>query len=194
MKSFLKILISSVGAGVSIGIGATAYVCCPNVVIGSFLFSVGLFTVIYKQFDLYTGKLFTKINPFELLLIFVGNSIGTGIVAKLVMFSRIYTEDFANRINLILNTKVSDDPISLTCLSILCGALMYIAITNYRKSNKTLSVILPIMAFILCGFEHSVANMYYFGFGNFDLITIIIVVLGNYVGGNLLRLIDNEKI
>ena len=190
----VKLFYRSLAAGVVIGLGATAYLCSPNYIIGTILFTIGLFTVIYKKYELFTGQLFVEKNFFKLMFILFGNTVGTISMALLIRFTKIYTTEFANKVNLILESKVNDHPISLVSLSICCGMLMYLAITNYQKSNKSLSVILPIMAFIICGFEHSVANMYYFGFGGFDLNTVIIVVFGNYIGGNLLYLIDNEKI
>lgn len=184
----------STAAGVVIGLGATAYLCSPSYIIGTVLFTIGLFTVIYKKYELFTGQLFVERDFFKLMFILFGNTVGTMSMALLIRFTKIYTPEFANKVNLIVESKVNDNPVSLVFLSICCGMLMYLAITNYQKSKKSLSVILPIMAFIICGFEHSVANMYYFGFGGFNLDTVIIVVLGNYIGGNLLSLIDNEKI
>lgn len=39
--------------------------------------------------------------------------------------------------------------------------MMYLAVDNYRKSQSWLFVIFPIVIFILSGFEHSIANMFY---------------------------------
>ena len=42
------------------------------------------------------------------------------------------------------------------------GGMMYLAIDNYNRSRNIVFIILPVMIFILSGFEHSIANMFYF--------------------------------
>ena len=73
---------------------------------------------------------------------------------------------------------------------IFCGVLMYMAVSIYRDHNKNIAGILfCIPVFILCGFEHSIADMFYFaasGIVSFKaLIFILIIILGNAVGGML---------
>jgi formate/nitrite transporter FocA (FNT family) len=40
--------------------------------------------------------------------------------------------------------------------------MMYLAVNGWRKTQNPLTVIMPIMFFILCGFEHCIANFGYF--------------------------------
>ena len=53
-----------------------------------------------------------------------------------------------------------------------------------------------VMVFILCGFEHSVANMYYISVANLlslkSLLYILIMILGNSVGSILTALYYNR--
>ena len=76
---------------------------------------------------------------------------------------------------------------------------MYIAVNNYKKVNndfgKYLSIFMCVMVFILCGFEHCIANMAYFTIGgvwSFDaLLCLIIMILGNSVGSIVIAFFYN---
>ena len=70
MKKYLFIFISSILSGFCIAFGATVYLICLHMgksglganadllkVIGSFMFGIGLFTIIHFNMWLYTGKL-----------------------------------------------------------------------------------------------------------------------------------------
>ena len=71
-----------------------------------------------------------------------------------------------------------------------CGMLIYIAVNNYKKINteigKYVPIFLCVMVFILCGFEHCVANMLYFTVAQVwswnTLLYVLVMVLGNSVG------------
>lgn len=64
--------------------------------------------------------------------------------------------------------------------------MMYLAVDNYRKSQSWLFVIFPIVIFILSGFEHSIANMFYLTladeWGLEALRLTAIGIVGNAVG------------
>jgi hypothetical protein len=80
---------------------------------------------------------------------------------------------------------------STLILSAFCGMLVYIAVEGFNviehHIGKYLVLILAIAGFIICGFEHSIANMfYYFLAGNFSVeafISILLIVIGNSIGG-----------
>ena len=75
---------------------------------------------------------------------------------------------------------------------------MYIGVEGYRRvksdAAKVVIVIFAVMIFILAKFEHSIANMAYFivakSFTLKSLFYIIIMILGNAVGANMLSFID----
>jgi len=66
-----------------------------------------------------------------------------------------------------------------------CGALIYLAVELYRKTKSFIPVIICVMAFILSGTEHSIADAFYLGasilswkaFGYLGL-----VIVGNSLG------------
>ena len=213
LKQYLNFLIKGIYAGIAIGLGGVAYLAIPNKVVGSFIFSIGLLTVCMYSFNLYTGKvgyiLVEKITYIvELLISLIGNFIGTFIVGNLIRLTRFssYIEVAQN----IVNVKLNDNLLSIFILSIFCGMIMYIAVNNYKKESseigKYILIVMGVMAFILCGFEHCVANMFYFsaaGIWNAKVfLYLLIMILGNSVGSIVIaycynrfnkKLLDKKK-
>ena len=190
---YLNYLIKGIYAGFMIGIGGTIYLSVSDPVIGSFLFSIGLLMICMYGMNLYTGKIgYILINKLdyikELILSLIGNFIGTFVVARLILFTRFKT--IGERALTISNAKLNDDLLSILILSFFCGMLMYIAVNNYKKSTneigKYVGIFMCVMVFILCGFEHCVANMYYFSIANVwsvkTLLYLLIMVIGNSLG------------
>ena len=203
MKKYVDYLIKSIFAGIMIGIAGTEYLRVDNNIVGSFLFSIGLLVICMYGMNLYTGKvgyiLINKVNYiYELLITIAGNFIGTFLVAKLVLLTRF--KDVSDKALEIVNLKLNDNLLSIFILSILCGVLMYIAVNNYKKINNEIGkyscIFMCVMVFILCGFEHSVANMYYISVANLlslkSLLYILIMILGNSVGSILIALYYNR--
>lgn len=67
---------------------------------------------------------------------------------------------------------------------------MYLAVNGYKEnkdSGKYLSIFLCVIVFILCSFEHSIANMYYFSIANLwssnTFLYLFIMILGNSIEG-----------
>ena len=73
-----------------------------------------------------------------------------------------------------------------------CGVMMYLAIDNYNKAKNIVFIIAPVMIFILSGFEHSIANMFYFNLaGQYDFKSlgyILAMLIGNGIGAKLFDL------
>ena len=193
IKKYLDFFIKGIYAGVMIGIGGTIFLSVQNTVIGSFLFSIGLLMICMYGMNLYTGKvgyaLINKLNYiYELLLSLLGNFVGTFIVAKLILLTRF--SDISKRALTMSNLKLNDNLLSIFILAFFCGILMYLAVNNYKKASneigKYIGIFMCVMVFILCGFEHCVANMYYFSIANVwslkTLLYMLIMVLGNSVG------------
>lgn len=182
-------VIKSLLAGFMIGLGCLVNVVCANKIVGAFLFSLGLLSVILQQYNLYTGKVgyISRDTAAGLLPMFLLNAIGIGVTDFLASFTRLDI----SAVNSIVATKLADNYLSIFILSIGCGAMMFLAVDNYKKNNSPLIVIMPIMFFILCGFEHCVANVGYFAMAHtplsFDLCArVAIMVIGNGVGSCIL--------
>ena len=202
VRKYVDYVIKGIYAGMMIGIGAVVLLSNSNNVLGAFFFSIGLLMICMYGMNLYTGKVgYILINKFdyvyELILSLIGNFIGTFIVGRLVLLTRI--SGISERANAISMVKLNDSLLSIFILSIFCGMLMYIAVNNYKKVNndfgKYLSIFMCVMVFILCGFEHCIANMAYFTIGgvwSFDaLLCLIIMILGNSVGSIVIAFFYN---
>lgn len=200
MKYNIEILIKSILAGIMIGIGGTIYLSLDNKIVGSILFGMGLFIIVVYSFNLYTGKIGYLINNFnkkyirELIITLIGNFIGTLFVGFILKYTRIYTM-ISEKAKTLADIKLNDTLISILILSFFCGILMYLAVNTYKEVKdigKYLAVFLGVIVFILCGFEHCIANMYYFSVSSTwslnTLLYLLVMILGNSLGGILIPL------
>ena len=178
----------SIMSGLMIGFGGIVFLMCTNRIVGATLFSFGLLTIICQGFALYTGRIgyFRTYGALSLLITIAGNFVGTFIMAKAFQLTR-HTVDIVS----VVTPKLQDSSLSVFLLSIGCGAMMYLAVDSYRKSKSWLFVIMPIVIFILSGFEHSIANMFYIslaGEWGWEAIRITaIAIVGNGIGSWLLN-------
>ena len=198
-----RIFLNAILAGLFIGIAGTVCMAVPNAVMGAFLFGFGLLTIVSYGFKLYTGAvgylaIQGKNTPrylLELLLIWTGNLIGCFTVGQLVRMTRSFP-NFAERVSSVCAAKAGDSLTSWLILSFFCGILMYVAVETFkRKDELDAAVRVPVLflcvaIFILSGFEHCIANMYYFSAADAwswkALGAIGVMTLGNSLGGMLL--------
>lgn len=184
-QSLSCFILKSILAGITIGFGCIVYVLQGGI-LGSFLFSLALLTVVMQNMNLYTGKIgyIQNIKDFMyMMLMAVFNFIGIGLFAWMMTFT---TLDYSS-VNTIIQNKLSMPDISSFILAICCGVMMYIAVDNFKKVLHPFFIIMPIMLFILCGFEHCIANVGYFVLGQIDVTwdnisKVLIYVAGNAVG------------
>ena len=195
----LKVFLSGILAGFSIGLGGVAFLSLDNKVIGAAVFTVGLFTVCTMGFNLYTGKIcyvfdndaaYAKSLP----LMWLGNLCGAGLTAFFVAMTR--NAGISEKAAALCQTKLDDSLESLFFLRLLCDIFIYIAVEGYKNNphevGKYLSLFFGVMGFILCGTEHCVADMFYFWMAGAwsaqAVLRILVITLGNSVGGVLLPL------
>lgn len=196
----MKILFKSFLAGIMIAIGGTVFLSIENKVIGASLFSIGLFGVLIYNLNLYTGKIGYLITNFnlkyikELIITLIGNFIGACSVGFILRYTRIY-DKICEKSLILANAKLNDNILSIFILSIFCGLLMYYAVNGFKKQTdfgKYLVVYLGVAVFILCGFEHCIANMYYFSVADIWSLKTLgytgIMVLGNSIGSFIIPL------
>lgn len=176
----------SIYAGILIGIGDIIYLSLDNKILAAFLFSLGLLTVINQQLNLYTGKIgFHNLPILEYIKMFFGNVAGIsgiciiGFMAKPLLISHMKEVSYV---------KFSHSYIEMLMLGILCGMCMYIAVS----CKKFYITIMAIMVFILCGFEHCIADIPYY-LVNVNLtntIKLLMVILGNSIGSIFLNMLE----
>ena len=198
MNKHLETLWRAVLAGIMIAIGGTLFLSVDNKVVGAFLFGIGLFGIFTGGLNLFTGKVgFAVVRPasflLDLAIIWCGNLIGTFLAAAVQRLTRI-APAISEKAAGICAAKFSDSYVSLFCLAMFCGMLMFFAAERYGRVadpvGKNLAVFLPVMVFILCGFEHCVANMYYFSIAGVwsgdAFLRMIVMSLGNAAGAIVL--------
>jgi formate/nitrite transporter FocA (FNT family) len=192
-------LLKSVMAGICIGIGGIVYLSVENKVVGAALFATGLFTVCTMGYHLYTGKacyLLDSPNKGSYLIwlaqVWAGNLIGTVLVGYAMRLTRSGPA-LAEKAQALCQTKLGDSLLSIFILAIFCNIMIYIGVESYRSNphplGKYLGILLGIMVFILSGFEHCVANMFYFSVANAWSLTavgyLLVMTAGNLVGAVL---------
>lgn len=200
MKKYIEILLKAILTGIAIGIGGTVYLSCENKVAGAFLFGTGLFTILTFGFLLFTGKVGYAVENkpsylADLAVIWLGNLLGAMLTGGLVLLTRIGA-GISEKAAALCEIKFADSPISVFILAFFCGILMFIAADGYKNiknpAGQMLAVFLPVMTFILSGFEHCVANMYYFtaakAWSGKAWLYMIVMTLGNAAGGILIPL------
>ena len=196
MKKNTDTFLRAFATGIAIAIGGIVYLSCENRYLGAFLFGTGLFVILSFGFNLFTGKVGYAVENkpsyiSSLLVIWLGNFAGTALSAFLVLNTRICC--IADKASDMCNTKLADSPLSIFILAAFCGLLMFIAADGYKtitnSAGKILAVFLPVVVFILSGFEHCVANMFYFtlakAWSGKAFVWLMIMTLGNSVGGTL---------
>ena len=197
MRTFL----SGILAGISISIGGTVYLLCDSRIIGAIFFSVGLFSVCVFGFSLFTGKVCyvfdqDRAYAMKLPLIWAGNLTGSLLAAYLEMQTRL-APSLTEKAGEISQTKLSQGFLSAFILAVFCDIMIYIAVEGYKsiphETGKYLAIFFGVTVFVICGFEHCVANMYYFTIGKAwsseAVLYLLIMTAGNAAGGVLIPLL-----
>jgi len=216
LPAFKMILLGMfAGAFVALaGVGATFGNNYVGKLAGACIFPAGLAMVVVAGSELFTGNnlmlaaLFSKkISVRQLLknwsLVFLGNFIGSIIITLLVVYAGSF-DKIADSVIATASAKVNLSFIEAMFRGILCNFLVCIAVWMSFAADtvggKIAAVFFPVMLFVLCGFEHSVANMFYIpaglleaaktgvaveglNAGTFLLNNLLPVTLGNIIGG-----------
>ena len=207
---YLKVLLFGVFAGLAIGLGSLAFTITSayltskeGLVFASCLFSIGLILVCVLGLQLYTGKIGVvfddreklKENAINLPIMLVGNAIGAFALGIICHFIFMNVPAVADRIIAVSNGKTVYTNVFLE--GIFCGALVYIAVYLFKNLQnygmKIIGIITAVTLFVYCGFQHCIANMFYFGMAfnwNINMLwNLLIVILTNSVGALLVRCI-----
>ena len=191
-------------AGAFIAMGGVLFLSLDNKIVGAFMFSLGLFAVCTLKYNLFTGKVgYLFCNDVKTylpwcLLVWVGNLVGSIIVAELVRLTRV-APGIIEKSTKLVQVKADDTLISLFVLGIFCNIMVVHAVDQYLNNpheiGKYLGIIMSIMVFILCGFEHCIADMFYIQMARMwnsqTIIALIVITLGNVLGGILIPTMRN---
>ncbi len=195
----LKKFADGIAAGLMITIGCAVYLACEVKYVGAIFFAVALLTICLKGYSLFTGKVgylpesHSKDDVEALLLGLLGNAVatcGAGFVLGLTM------PGLKSAAIAAYDAKLTQEWYQTLVRAIFCGVLMYVAVSTYKENKMLAGIFFAVPAFILSGFEHSIADMGYFGISGqvsaqaFSF--IVIVLVGNAIGGVLLPLITGK--
>ncbi|MBD5632131.1 MAG: formate/nitrite transporter family protein [Clostridia bacterium] len=220
-----KTLILAVLAGAFIALGGafatvagSGYTGAQASLIKGAVFPLGLILVVICGAELFTGnclliapllKREVKVTGVlkNLGIVYCGNLIGAVLIALLVIFGDAY-KDVAKAAMDLAAAKCTANFGYTLLRGILCNILVCLAVWGAMASKnavgKVLIVYMPVFAFVACGFEHSVANMFYLSagllaqpvynlaavdglnVGNAILYNLLPSTLGNIIGGMLI--------
>ncbi len=187
--SILNKILKSILAGALISTAGVIYLNCPNKIVGAFLFSVGLLGVFLLDANLFTGKIGyvnSKKTILDSMLFLVINLVTAFLIGLLY---RLYKGE----VSTAFDSRMVKQWYQLLLDGIGCGALIYIATESYKQMKSIIIPIICVAGFILAGFEHSIADAFYFGASSLSwegLLYLLIVIVGNAIGSLVIRFLQ----
>ena len=186
---------SAIMAGICIGIAGFGYLAVGGIV-GAVTFAFGLLAVVHYRLKLYTGTagFFAKGELLQLCTILAMNIVGCLLVALMARMSPMPLHDAAQH---ILEGRLNAGIVQSGVLAIGCGFIMTTAV-KWGREGKFLPLLFGVPLFIICGFPHCVADAFYYLCVPLDYLTAnagqvlllyVAIVLGNFIGCNLYRLL-----
>ncbi len=189
----LRDTLSGVSAGVCIALGGSVFLAVDNRLAGAVLFSVALLCICMKGYALFTGKVGflpeDRSKPALQLLLagLLGNLIGTFLCG---FFLRLGLPALGEAARTICAAKLAQAPAAALIRGVFCGILMYLAVSIWKERQTPLGILFCIPVFILSGFEHSIADMFYFAVSGIvslkAFVFLWLVIIGNALGAMLL--------
>ena len=186
-----------------ISIGGSVFLAClgESRIAAAFFFTIALLCICIKGYSLYTGKIGFipekhDREAFSILLWgLLGNVIATALCGLAVRYAIPNLEAVAVT---ACAGKLTQAWWQTLIRGTFCGILMYIAVSIYRDKQTVSGILFCVPVFILSGFEHSIANMFYFAVsGDFftvrGVIYLALVVLGNSLGAMMMPLLAMIK-
>lgn len=186
---------SAIMAGICIGIAGFGYLAVGGIV-GAVTFAFGLLAVVHYRLKLYTGTagFFAKGELLQLCTILLMNIVGCLLVALMARMSPMPLQEAAQH---ILEGRLNAGIVQSGVLAIGCGFIMTTAV-KWGREGKFLPLLFGVPLFIICGFPHCVADAFYYLCVPVEYLTanagqVLLlyasIVLGNFIGCNLYRLL-----
>ncbi len=182
------------------------------------VFPIGLIMVVLVGAELFTGNNLMAYSVYDRALgkgallknwfvVYIGNMVGSLFLANLVIWGgtyRLFAGQLAKGMIAAAETKALLAPCEMFVRAVGCNILVCVAvwcaIRAKGTAGKIIATFLPVFAFVYCGFEHSIANMYFIPVGMATqavsdgsltipwsglFLNLFWVTLGNIVGGAL---------
>lgn len=178
-------------AGILIGLGACGYLALGGLH-GAIIFAFGLIGVVLSGSLLYTGRagVMKLSETGSLVMIWLFNILAC-VLLGLLMAS--LGGEPVERAQTAVAGRLAQGPWRSFLRAVGCGLIIDIAVWMYRTTKNILPVLFGVPLFIVCGFYHSIADVVYLVAAwkwSPDILWYYpIIVLGNYAGCNVRRLI-----
>ena len=220
MLGFIAGAFIAVGTQTFVNITAGTGVTPPTVVLGAVFFATGLFCIVTLGAELFTGACMMLMALFEghvsiggLLLqwfmAYVGNFLGCFFFAVLNhgAGTNSYPQDTftsaGTRLCTVTMAKANEPPHQMFFRGILCNfcvcCAVLLSIASKSTTGKAYAVVFPLVCFIVCGYDHSIANMYFFTMGTiancnkgdhgFFWANLVLSTAGNILGAVILAIV-----
>ena len=209
-KKILFNFLKGILAGLAIGLGGFLFILMTfalkgdvaelGKILGSILFSIGLFLVCTFKLSLYTGKIGGVYEGkqeasyyISLPVMLIGNAIGSfglGYLCYFIFKDTSIMETVKAACSSRTTLATFNDYLGTIVKGMLCGVCVYLAVKCFNLNRlKPLGITLLVFfvfLFVYCGFQHCIANMFYFGFGNHinghTFINLALVIVANSIG------------
>ena len=179
-KSMLASFFIALGVAVNLTIGPP---------LGPFLFSFGLLSVCMFEANLFTGKAgyWWRSQKADLVFVLIGNIIWGWFFGWFIGAAN------PNLIPVALEKLVMINPIVYVIKSFFCGAIMYICVEIFKKGSP-MGIFLGVPLFILCGFQHSIANAITYGVAQIlpNIGALGMCAFGNLAGAIFINLLEGN--
>ena len=198
LKRVLAHYASGLCAGTLIAIGGGVFLGCRSMgnvgqIAGAVFFTVALLCICLQGYALYTGRIGfipEKHDTEALSALFLGLA---GNLSATMLWGLAVRYAIPSTADAVAAAKLTQSFPQTLLRATLCGVLMYLAVTVWRDRSKVVAILFCVPAFILAGFEHSIADFFYFSaaaeFSGQTWLFTLAALLGNSVGAMLLPLL-----
>lgn len=199
-----KDFLPSVFGGVYISIGALIYLVLEKSLAGALFFSLGILLCIFCNGHLFTRAFplgvytrFEKYSVRQIVIVYIGNFIGTLLMAFLI--SQTFLNDKIAGLTLaVAQAKLADTFLSTLISGTFAGLLVAFAVMFKRREMNILFVVVTVAAFVILGFDHCIANMFYYGVFAVNggairfsaALDLLAATLGNMIGGGIAAFLE----
>lgn len=189
-----NIFFPAIFAGILISLGGIAYLKVGGLS-GAFLFAFGLASVVNYKLPLFTGRAgFVKLNSnglTELFVTWLGNLVGCALIGVFIGSGDVVLRECSV---FAISTRYCLDITHVFFSGVLCGIIMTTAV-KFASKGEYIPLLLGVPLFIMCGFSHSIADLFYLSamqfptqFDSNTIVAYLTVFLGNFVGCNVPRI------
>lgn len=184
-----RIVFNAISAAMMISIVSYCNLVCGNSYVGALLFAFGLIVVCAYSMNLFTGMAgyITKSNVLPFVVATGVNCVTAFVFGVLGSLNPACREKAAA----VCAAKIDKGILWMFVSAIFCGILIYLGVDFFKKRGSLLGMIFAVPLFVACGFDHTVADMFYYGAAGVykieDIWLFVAALLGNIAGSNIIR-------